>query len=148
MLLTIPFNLCLLPSTDLSIHHRTGPRFLAIFKNPAVLIVCLVIIVSSSAWSVLDPTLIIHMAQVVFSLKSILFYPIKFDYFLQFNLPTVQLGLLFLVPAGSYAISSLFWGWLADKYDRGNFMMIIGLAITALSLLLLGPSPVFPGVPE
>ncbi len=60
----------------------------------------------------------------------------------------MQLGLLFLVTSVSYAISSPFWGWLVGKYDRGSLMMIIGLSITAISLLLLGPSPILPGIPE
>lgn len=60
----------------------------------------------------------------------------------------MQLGLLFLVTSVSYAISSPFWGWLVGKYDHGRVMMIVGLSITAISLLLLGPSPILPGIPK
>lgn len=68
--------------------------------------------------------------------------------FVQFNLAPMQLGLLFLVTSVSYAISSPFWGWLVGKYDHGNSMMIVGLSVTAISLLLLGPSPILPGIPK
>jgi sugar phosphate permease len=60
----------------------------------------------------------------------------------------MQLGFLFLVTSISYAISSPFWGWLVGKYDNGNSMMTIGLSVTAISLLLLGPSPILPGLPK
>ncbi len=66
----------------------------------------------------------------------------------QFDLPPLHLGLLFLVTATSYALSSPFWGWLADKYDHGDAMMVTGLSFTALSLFLLGPSSIFPGAPK
>ena len=64
MLTSLPFGIGLLPETDHTVEQKSAPSFLAIFRSPSVLIVCLVITVSSSAWSVLDPTLAIHMKQV------------------------------------------------------------------------------------
>ncbi|XP_046444388.1 MFS-type transporter SLC18B1-like isoform X2 [Daphnia pulex] len=129
MLLTLPFSFYFLPTTNPTNNKGIlGTKVFVIFKIPAVFIICLVIAVSSSAWSVLEPTLIIHMEQ--------------------FELTPMQLGFLFLVTSISYAISSPFWGWLVGKYDNGNSMMTIGLSVTAISLLLLGPSPILPGLPN
>lgn len=65
MSLTLPLNLWVLPATDEEdIHEKSGARMLSLFKSPAVVLICLVVTVSSSAWSVLEPTLVIHMQQV------------------------------------------------------------------------------------
>jgi len=66
MLLTLPFSFYVLPKANHTNDHKgnLGTKVLVIFKIPAVFIICLVIAVSSSAWSVLEPTLIIHMEQV------------------------------------------------------------------------------------
>ena len=66
----------------------------------------------------------------------------------QFQLGPMQLGLLFLITSVSSAISSPFWGWLVGKYNHGTLMMIIGLSVTAVGLLLLGPSPILPHIPK
>ncbi|XP_057380318.1 MFS-type transporter SLC18B1-like [Daphnia carinata] len=127
MLLTLPFTFHILPKMGhINNNGHHGTKLLTIFKIPAASIVCLVIVVSSSAWSVLEPTLVIHMEQ----------------------LAPMRLGLLFLVTSFSYAIFSPFWGWLVGKYDHENLMMIVGLSATAISLLLLGPSPVLPELPK
>ncbi|KZS13028.1 Synaptic vesicular amine transporter [Daphnia magna] len=127
MLLTLPFTFHILPKANhINNMGHLGTKLLTIFKMPVVSIVCLVIVVSSSAWSVLEPTLVIHMKQ----------------------LAPMRLGLLFLVTSFSYAISSPFWGWLVGRYDHENLMMIVGLSATAISLLLLGPSPVLPELPK
>jgi len=50
MLVTLPFNLSLLPATQPTLQKNLGSKVLLIFKIPAVFIVCLVVAVSSSAW--------------------------------------------------------------------------------------------------
>ncbi len=66
MLLTLPLSFYFLPTTNPTNNNKgnLGTKVFVIFKIPAVFIICLVIAVSSSAWSVLEPTLIIHMEQV------------------------------------------------------------------------------------
>ncbi|XP_046446178.1 MFS-type transporter SLC18B1-like [Daphnia pulex] len=130
MLLILPFSIFCLPETNhVYSKGNLGTKVLAIiFKIPAVFIICVVVAVSSSAWSVLEPTLVIHMEQ--------------------FKLGPMQLGLLFLITSVSSAISSPFWGWLVSKYNHGTLMMIIGLSVTAVGLLLLGPSPILPHMPN
>ena len=79
MILSIPFNLWILPaSEDGRGAEKMGMKAFTVFKMPAVIIVCLVVAVSSSAWSVLEPTLVIHMQQ-VFSLIFILLE--NYDYY-------------------------------------------------------------------
>lgn len=137
MSLMLPFNLYVLPSPsagqpeDDAVDGRNKEpksKVWSLLKNPAVILVCLVVTVSSSAWSVLEPTLVIHMRD--------------------FDLSPLHLGLLFLLTSASYAFSSPFWGWLNDKYDHGSVMMIAGLSVTGLSLLLLGPSSFLPVIPK
>lgn len=72
MLLTLPFSMKLLPHTHNHNANRAnlGAKVFVIFKIPAVFIICLVVAVSSSAWSVLEPTLVIHMQQVHQNLKN------------------------------------------------------------------------------
>lgn len=62
----------------------------------------------------------------------------------QFNLSAKQLGLFFLLLSAVYAVSSPFWGWLADKLVRTWIMMVVGLLISGGGLVLLGPSPFLP----
>jgi hypothetical protein len=66
MLLILPFSIFCLPETNhVYSKGNLGTKVLAIiFKIPAVFIICVVVAVSSSAWSVLEPTLVIHMEQV------------------------------------------------------------------------------------
>lgn len=67
MLFTLPFSAYLLPTAeqiDQNSSRNLGSKLFYIFKIPAVFIVCLVVAISSSAWSVIEPTLIIHMQQV------------------------------------------------------------------------------------
>ena len=73
MLMTLPFNIWMLPSPKQGIHQNMVPTFLMIFKIPAVFIVCLTVAVSSSAWSVLEPTLVIHMKQVNCPISSAIY---------------------------------------------------------------------------
>lgn len=67
MLLTLPFSIIFLPKTEhCHAKEAVGTKVLAIvFKVPAVPIICLVVAVSSCAWSFLEPTLVIRMEQVI-----------------------------------------------------------------------------------
>jgi MFS family permease len=60
----------------------------------------------------------------------------------EFNLSAKQLGLFFLLSSLLYALSSPGWGYLADKMTRTWILMVIGLLLSAVGLLLLGPSPI------
>lgn len=87
MLLTLPFSFYFLPTTNPTNNKgNLGTKVFVIFKIPAVFIICLVIAVSSSAWSVLEPTLIIHMEQVGFNFIIWIHPSCNLFYFLIFSL--------------------------------------------------------------
>lgn len=52
-----------------------------------------------------------------------------------------MVGLVFLMISGTYAIFSPFWGWVAEKIDNTDLMMVIGGGVSGVALLFLGPSP-------
>ncbi|KAI4464400.1 major facilitator superfamily [Holotrichia oblita] len=95
-----------------------------LIKVPAVVMTGFVVIVVSSTWSFLDPTLEPHLRQ--------------------FNLTPEKVGLIFLLFSALYGVSSPIWGWLADKCVNHWLMMVWGLVQCTLGLLLLGPCPYIP----
>ena len=65
----------------------------------------------------------------------------RYKFLLQFKLSSAMIGLLFLLLAATYAISSPFWGWLAEKAEDTDVLMVVGLIISGGALLFLGPAP-------
>ena len=51
----------------------------------------------------------------------------------------IFVGLVFVAQGGSFAISSPFWGYLCDKKINGKIVSVIGILLTIISLLFLGP---------
>lgn len=93
-------------------------------KVPSVILIGIVVVVVSSTWAFLDPTLEPHLRQ--------------------FNLTPEKVGLIFLLFSALYGLSSPLWGWLADKVQNHWCMMIWGLSLSTIGLLLLGPCPYIP----
>ncbi|CAL8074594.1 unnamed protein product [Orchesella dallaii] len=125
MLSTIPLSMFAFPRSvfDANQSQKHG-GMMKLLRLPSIVVLCLVIVIVSNAWSLLDPTLEPHLRE--------------------FNLSAKQLGLFFLLLSATYAISSPIWGWLADKIERTWIMMVVGLIISGLGLFLLGPSPFLP----
>ncbi|GAV05745.1 hypothetical protein RvY_15826 [Ramazzottius varieornatus] len=121
MLMVVPLNIWLLPEHK---HVVTKPlkgsqsRF---FRTPSIYIVCFTIIVISSVWGFLDPTLQPHLVP--------------------FHLSSAMIGLVFLLVSATYAICSPVWGWITEKLDNTDGLMIVGLLVSGVALLFLGPSP-------
>lgn len=69
---------------------------------------------------------------------------------LQFSLSPEHVGLSFLLLSALYGVSSPGFGWLADRLPgrHHRLMMMCGLLLSALGLLLLGPSPLLPFLPR
>lgn len=97
-----------------------------LIKVPAVCITGMVVVIVSSTWSFLDPTLEPHLRQ--------------------FNLTPGKVGLIFLLFSALYGLSSPGWGWLADRFNNHWSMMVAGLFTSTIGLLLLGPTPYIPGI--
>lgn len=121
MILLIPTNWNMIPSIDGSSKGTHHASFGKLFKIPAVSVIGSIIVVASNTWSFLDPTLEPHLSRL--------------------NLSSYHIGLIFLLFAALYGIFSPLWGWAADKLDNHWSMMVIGLLLSAVGLLMLGPSP-------
>ncbi|XP_017781207.1 PREDICTED: MFS-type transporter SLC18B1-like isoform X2 [Nicrophorus vespilloides] len=121
MILIIPINVWLLPSLKEFNMNNNSISVLKLIKLPAVIITGLIVVVASSTWAFLDPTLEPHLRQ--------------------FDLAPEKIGLIFLLFSALYGISSPIWGWLADKVNNHWSMMICGLFFSTIGLLLLGPTP-------
>jgi len=127
MIAIVPLNMWLLPRVrDVDSVSSRRTSVLKLIKVPAVLIIGLVVVVVSSTWAFLDPTLEPHLRQ--------------------FNLTPEKIGLIFLLFSALYGISSPAWGWMADKVNNHWSMMVAGLFMSTIGLLLLGPCPFIPGI--
>ncbi|XP_008193647.1 MFS-type transporter SLC18B1 [Tribolium castaneum] len=124
MVLFVPLNLWMLPKIeDCNVSNRP-PSICRLIRVPTVVITGLVVVIVSSSWAFLDPTLEPHLRQ--------------------FNLTPEKIGLIFLLFSGLYGVSSPAWGWLADKVNNHWSMMVVGLFMCTIGLLLLGPCPYIP----
>lgn len=108
---------------DCNVSNRP-PSLCRLIRVPTVVVTGLVVVIVSSSWAFLDPTLEPHLRQ--------------------FNLTPEKIGLIFLLFSGLYGVSSPAWGWLADKVNNHWSMMVVGLFMCTIGLLLLGPCPYIP----
>ncbi|XP_070533935.1 MFS-type transporter SLC18B1-like [Ptychodera flava] len=94
-----------------------------LLKIPSVIVTSICVLAGFMGIGFLDPTLADHLSQ--------------------FNLTSTQVGLMFLVNSGAYAVSAFFWGWLTDKYNIPKVLMIVGNLASVAGYLYVGPSPFF-----
>jgi len=111
-------------------HERVRPptSYWSLITIPQVAVISLVVVVVSQSQGFLDPTVEPH--------------------FRQYNLGTSFVGVVFLLMSFAYAILSPITGWIATKMDNKYPLMIIGLLLSALGLVLLGPSWFIPMTPN
>ncbi|KAL3889994.1 hypothetical protein ACJMK2_002303, partial [Sinanodonta woodiana] len=101
---------------------------LTLLKSPLVLVTLLVITSCSSTLGFMDPTLADHLAQ--------------------FKLEAWVVGFIFLIAPAVYAMTAPVWGWLGDTKGLTFWMTSIGAIFSAFNLLLLGPAPFLPFIPN
>ncbi|XP_063959543.1 MFS-type transporter SLC18B1-like isoform X2 [Lytechinus pictus] len=118
-LVCVVLGLALLPPI-VSEDMKTG-SISDFLRIPSVWPVGLSIFVGSASFGFLDPTLSLHVEQ--------------------FTQSAMVVGLLFLLSGGCYALSSPFWGWMAEKLNISRLMIIIGTIMSGGAFLLMGPSP-------
>lgn len=99
-----------------------------LIKIPSVLIISLVIIVISQSQGFLDPTVEPHLRT--------------------FGIEPWLVGIAFLIMSTAYAICSPFIGWWASKVKNKFIIMLIGLIITFIGLLLVGPTTIISTQPS
>lgn len=124
MMLSVPMcALCLQQEHFGDLHRLAMVPLASLLHVPAVLVVCLAVTLGALVWSVIEPILEPHLVV--------------------FDLSPMYLGLIFLLMAAFYAVSSPLWGYVADKLADATIMLVFGFAFSGLGLLLLGPSPLF-----
>lgn len=99
-----------------------------LIKMPNVLIISLVIIVISQSQGFLDPTVEPHLRS--------------------FGIKPWLVGIAFLAMSSAYAFCSPFVGYFASKTKNKFIIMLIGLAITFLGLILVGPTTIISNTPS
>lgn len=116
-------NIYLLPAFEkYTVEKKTG-SFTRLLQIPTVMVTCVIVVVVAATWGFLDPTLEPHLRQ--------------------FNLSPGKIGLIFLLLSAMYGIFSPGWGWLSDRLDNYWWIMSVGLFCNAISLMFMGPSPIF-----
>ncbi|KAK2184640.1 hypothetical protein NP493_259g01027 [Ridgeia piscesae] len=124
MMLSVPVcGLCLQQQQFGDLHRLATVPLASLLRVPAVFIVCLAVTLGALVWSVIEPILQPHLVV--------------------FDLSPLYLGLIFLLMAAFYAVSSPVWGYVADKLADATLMLVFGFAFSGLGLLILGPSPLF-----
>ncbi|XP_065062843.1 MFS-type transporter SLC18B1-like isoform X2 [Rhopilema esculentum] len=108
--------------------HDGRKKFFSAVKIPAILLIATLVAVSGMCLSFLDPTLQKHLVS-------------------SFQLSTLQVGFVFLVGSGVYAVTAPGLGILADKTDT-RYSICSGAVICGLTFPLLGPPPVIPIIPS
>ncbi|KAI6191716.1 MFS-type transporter SLC18B1 [Aphelenchoides bicaudatus] len=96
---------------------------IGMLKIPLIWIMIFAVVICAVSLSYFDPTLSDH-------LKS-------------FNLSTTMVGFVFLLSGGVYTASAPLLGWFVDKFECSNALMVFGSSATIISMLFVGPSPLF-----
>ena len=65
--------------------------------------------------------------------------PRNYIYSIHFVMMFYFLGLIFVSQGGPFAISSPFWGYLCDEGINGKAIVIIGVFLTSVAFLFIGP---------
>jgi MFS family permease len=81
-------------------------------------------------------------AVIICALSLSFFDPTLADHLNSFNLSTTMIGIVFLLNGGVYTISAPLLGWIVDRFECSNALMIFGSAATIVSMIFVGPSPI------
>lgn len=69
-------------------------------------------------------------------------------YMKKFGLGPSKVGLLFLLVAGSYAVSAPMVGWICDKTGKTRLVMLLGVLFVIIGILMLAPAPFLTFLPQ
>ncbi|XP_065652269.1 MFS-type transporter SLC18B1 isoform X3 [Hydra vulgaris] len=90
---------------------------------PGIFVMAITCIFGSMVLGFLDPTITLHITS------------------LNKNISPQQIGLIFLLPAGFYALSAPLVGYLTDKRFKARHVIVSGAFFVGIAYVLLGPSP-------
>ncbi|XP_078342289.1 MFS-type transporter SLC18B1-like isoform X2 [Oculina patagonica] len=113
-----------LPSVDEDEVHEEQ-SFLQTLKIPAVILMGISSIIGGINLTFLDPILSPYLSH-----------------FGSHGLSVAQIGFIFLIPSGLYAVISPGIGWIGDKTKKYNLMMLLGFFLACISFMLIGPIPI------
>ncbi|CAH0393352.1 unnamed protein product [Bemisia tabaci] len=109
------------PEKDVNASH--GSSLLQVLKIPGVFLAACSIIVTSSSIGFLSATLEPHLRAS------------------KFELSPIQLGLMFVINGGTYAVTAPCWGWVCDKLVSPKIITVLGSILLMISFCLIGPAP-------
>ncbi|CAH1267527.1 SLC18B1 [Branchiostoma lanceolatum] len=101
---------------------KTDVPLLSFFKIPAFLIACGLAIMVACMLDYIDPVLQPYLIK-------------------EFKTSPVRIGLMYLLWAAIYSVLAPAWGRLADKKKWVPIMVPLGMLVTSVGTLILGPSP-------
>ncbi|XP_073244093.1 MFS-type transporter SLC18B1-like [Porites lutea] len=127
LLSILPVVLIILPRDENVFREKKGSLIQAA-KIPGVAVIGFCILVSGIILSFLDPTFAPYMKK--------------------FGLGPSKVGLLFLLVAGSYAISAPVVGWICDKTGKTRLVMLLGVLFVIIGILMLAPAPFLTFLPQ
>ncbi|KAK8389711.1 hypothetical protein O3P69_009007 [Scylla paramamosain] len=129
ILLTMIINCFTFPDDELLIvsNHGTG-GVLSVVSHPRVGLSLFILCVTGACLSTLFPTLQPHMHKLGVSTRGVC--------------------MIYLVLSAMYAVSAPLVGLAIDRYGGMDTFMLLGLLLTALSLILIGNSPLLPPPPS
>lgn len=107
-------------SSSISSDVQPKTTYAKLVTIPKVLVMCLVLMTATTTQGFLDPTIEPH--------------------FRQYGIAPEYVGLVFLTMSAAYTISSPISGWFAGRVENKAPLMVIGLVVTSLGYVLLGPS--------
>lgn len=61
-----------------------------------------------------------------------------------FNLTGIELGLMFVINGGVYAIIAPGFGWLCDRLYSPKIVTVAGTILISAGFMLIGPAPFIP----
>ena len=121
LILCFLFTLFFLPKTDFVVEQKSPVGFWQLLKIPEIIISVLAIFISAFNIGFIQATLEPH---------------IRF-----LNLPPYQLGLMFIIAGGTFALVAPMWGKLCDKGVYSILLHAISASLIMVSFLLIGPAP-------
>ena len=131
LFLFCPVIFCVVPSGFVDGNENTkkespGRVFKVMFK-PGLIVVLYTMLTTTISWVFTETTLGVRLTE--FGITD----------------PMI-IGIVYLSSSGAYAISAPGAGRIADKYDLGWLVMLIGTILLAAGYLVVGPSPFLFGI--
>ncbi|KAK3702319.1 hypothetical protein RRG08_008707 [Elysia crispata] len=117
-----------LPQVEDQVPSHRRRTMLTLLSSPLVIVSLLLVFCSSCSIIFLHPTLSIHL--------------------LQFNLTAFEISLFFIICPVVHIIVTPVWGFLSEQKGAQAPLMMVACVVCALGFLMLGPTPLLPGLPK